>query len=109
MSSKSDSLKRCLTGIPGFEELLGGGLPRGKSMLLMGGPGSGKTIFISQFIFNGIVEYDEPGVFITIHESPESIKENMLKLGKNFSEVESKNKMRFLDLSKIVYLSPAYG
>lgn len=106
MSSKSDSLERCLTGIPGLEELLGGGLPREKSILLIGGPGSGKTIFISQFISSGIVEYDEPGVFITLHESPESIKENMLKLGKDFSEFESENKMLFLDLSRIVYLSP---
>ncbi len=106
MSRQVNSEKRCLTGIPGLEEILVGGLPQGKSMVLIGGPGSGKTIFLSQFIHNGIKEYDEPGVFITLHESPESIKENMLKLGWNLSELESKKQLKFLDLSPIVFLSP---
>ena len=78
MNNQGNSSERCLTGIPGLDELLEGGLPQGKSMILIGGPGSGKTIFLSQFIHNGFIKYNEPGIFITFHESSENIKENML-------------------------------
>src|SRR6202012_2288729 len=41
------------TGIAGFDEVTGGGLPRGRTTLLVGGPGSGKTIFALQFLVHG--------------------------------------------------------
>ncbi len=106
MNNQKNFDERCLTGISGLDELLEGGLPQGKSMILIGGPGSGKTIFLSQFIHNGIKKYNEPGIFITFHESSENIKENMLKLGWNFTELESQKKIQFLDISPLIYLSP---
>ncbi len=41
------------TGIIGFDETTGGGLPRGRTSLLLGGPGSGKTIFAVQYLVHG--------------------------------------------------------
>ena len=50
------------TGIAGFDEITGGGLPRGRTTLLVGGPGSGKTIFALQFLKHGAQDCREPGI-----------------------------------------------
>ncbi|MFQ6055149.1 MAG: ATPase domain-containing protein, partial [Methanosarcinales archaeon] len=52
---------RVPTGIQGFDELCGGGLVRNRTYLISGTSGSGKTIFALQYIYNGIVEFDENG------------------------------------------------
>ena len=48
------------TGVIGFDEMTNGGLPRGRTTLLLGGPGSGKTIFAMQFLVNGTRDHAEP-------------------------------------------------
>ncbi|MDZ4252942.1 MAG: ATPase domain-containing protein [Sulfuritalea sp.] len=50
------------TGIAGFDEITGGGLPRARTTLLVGGPGSGKTIFGLQFLAQGVQECKKPGI-----------------------------------------------
>ncbi len=65
------------TGIPGLDESLGGGLPKNHSILVIGGPGTGKTIFSMQFLYNGIRKYKEKGLYITLEESPDKIMDNM--------------------------------
>ena len=50
------------TGIAGFDEITGGGLPRGRTTLLVGGPGSGKTILGQQFLVHGAQEREKPGI-----------------------------------------------
>jgi len=57
------------TGIRGFDEITGGGLPAGRPSLVCGPPGSGKSLFALQFLVNGATLYDEPGVFLTFEES----------------------------------------
>ena len=52
------------TGIAGLDEITGGGLPRGRTTLLVGGSGSGKTILALQFLVNGVQQRDEPGIFV---------------------------------------------
>jgi len=54
MSDNSLALEKCLTGITGFDEISYGGLPRGRSTLLAGQAGAGKTLFALQFILHGI-------------------------------------------------------
>ena len=56
------------TGIAGFDEITGGGLPRGLTTLLVGGPGSGKTILALQFLMQGAQECKEPGIFVAFEE-----------------------------------------
>ena len=57
------------TGITGADKILGEkGVPRGHSILLAGGPGSGKTTFAMQFLYKGVTEYDEPGLYISLDE-----------------------------------------
>ena len=61
------------TGISGFDEITGGGLPRGRTVLVQGGPGSGKTIFGLQFLVNGARFFKEPGIFVAFEESTSQI------------------------------------
>ena len=59
-------LPKTPTGIRGFDEITGGGLPTGQSTLVCGGPGCGKTVFGIEFLVNGATQYDEPGVLIAL-------------------------------------------
>ena len=57
------------TGIKGFDEITGGGLPAGRPSLVCGPPGAGKSLFALQFLVNGATRYGEPGVFLTFEEN----------------------------------------
>jgi circadian clock protein KaiC len=67
---------RVRTGIPGFDEICGGGLPAGRITVVLGGPGSGKTIFAVQMLAHGARHEGEPGIFVAFEESPEQIISN---------------------------------
>jgi len=69
------------TGIPGFDQITGGGLPRGRTTLLLGGPGSGKTIFALQFLAQGARECGQAGIFVAFEESPARIVANSAGFG----------------------------
>jgi circadian clock protein KaiC len=73
-------LQKALTGIAGLDEITAGGLPRGRTTLVTGGPGCGKTLLATQFILNGIAKYNEPGVYIAFEETAEELATNMASL-----------------------------
>jgi len=74
-------LERVKTGIEAFDDLVMGGLPRGRTTIVGGTPGSGKTVFATQFLAHGIATLHEPGVFVTFEESPGEIEVNMAGFG----------------------------
>ena len=76
-----DSDSRVVTGIPGFDEMLEGGFPAGSLISLAGRPGTGKTIFGSQFLFFGAKELKEPGMYDSMLEGRKAYVRNMLRLG----------------------------
>jgi len=84
------------TGIDGFDEITGGGLPRGRTSLLLGGPGSGKTIFALQFLVYGVRNLGEPGIFVAFEESPHRIVANVESFGWDVAELQA-DKLYFLD------------
>ncbi|MEA2464641.1 MAG: circadian clock protein KaiC [Acidobacteriota bacterium] len=84
------------TGIPGLDELTGGGLPRGRTTLLVGGSGSGKTILALEFLVHGAQEQGEPGIFVAFEETPERIIANAETFGWNLPELQ-REKLFFLD------------
>jgi KaiC/GvpD/RAD55 family RecA-like ATPase len=91
-----------LTGIPGADKILGEkGIPRGHSVLVAGGPGSGKTTFAMQFLYKGVTEYNEPGIYISLDEDPEDVKKNMSKFGWDFDALEQQKKLAFINVSPI--------
>jgi len=70
-------VQKCATGINGLDEVTYGGLPKGRPTLLCGSAGCGKTLFSMTFLYNGAVQYDEPGVFIAFEERPEDLIKNV--------------------------------
>ena len=82
-------LERVKTGIAAFDDLVMGGLPRGRTTIVGGTPGSGKTVFATQFLAHGIADLDEPGVFVTFEESSAEIEVNMASFGWNLRRWQS--------------------
>jgi KaiC/GvpD/RAD55 family RecA-like ATPase len=90
------------TGIPGVDEILGGvGIPQGHTILISGGPGSGKTTFAIQFLYTGATEHGESGLYITLDEEPEDIKENMSQFGWDLDKLEKEKKLIFINVSPV--------
>jgi circadian clock protein KaiC len=81
-------LAKTPTGIAGFDDLTGGGLPQGRTTLIVGGPGSGKTIFAMQCLVHGARHCQEPGIFVTFEESPARIAVNFEGFGWGLAELQ---------------------
>jgi circadian clock protein KaiC len=96
-----ESGQRIPTGIPGLDGLIQGGLQPGDFVLLVGGIGTGKTIFSSEFAYQGATELNQPSVYATFEEDVTSLRRNMQKFGMDFSALESKHKARLLDLEAL--------
>ena len=93
------TVERCPTGIEGLDELIEGGLPRGRVVLLAGDCGTGKSIFATEFLVNGIVKYDEPGILVSLEQTPEHLKADMLSLGMDLTKLENDGKLVIIDAS----------
>jgi KaiC/GvpD/RAD55 family RecA-like ATPase len=90
------------TGIPGVDKILGEkGIPSGHTILVSGGPGSGKTTFAVQFLYVGATLYNESGVYVTLDEDPLDIRKNMLKFGWDLEKLEEENRLRFINVSPV--------
>jgi KaiC/GvpD/RAD55 family RecA-like ATPase len=90
------------TGISGVDAILGGvGIPQGHTILISGGPGSGKTTFAIQFLYTGATEYGEPGLYITLDEEPEDVKKNMSQFGWDLDKLEREKKFIFINVSPV--------
>ena len=95
-SAAATASRKAPTGIAGFDEISGGGLPRGRTTLLMGGPGSGKTIFSLQFLANGARHYKEPGIFVAFEETSKRIAANAASFDWQLAQLRRK-KLIFVD------------
>jgi circadian clock protein KaiC len=92
-------VKKIRTLIEGFDDISHGGLPVGRSTLVSGTSGTGKTMLAVQFIYNGITYFDEPGVFVTFEESPEDIITNACSFGWDLRKLVDEGKLFILDAS----------
>lgn len=99
-------IDRVKTGIPGLDELVEGGIPRGDTILVAGKAGTGKSILAMQFIYKGAKDYDEPGVFVTLEEPPHLIKRNMLRFGMDLDAMIEEGKISIVDLSPSKEVTP---
>ncbi len=84
------------TAIAGFDEMLGGGLPRDRSTLVLGSPGSGKTLFALESLVNGAQRFAEPGIFVAFEESAQDIIANSASFGWPIEKL-IKKRLFFLD------------
>ncbi len=90
--------RRVSTGIPDLDLLVEGGFPAGKSYLITGEQGSGKSIFCIQFILNGLIE-GEKAVYVTVDEKPADIIEEAASLGWDLRKFVEEKKLLILDPS----------
>src|SRR5262245_23517559 len=81
------------TGIQGLDEITGGGLPRGRTTLVCGSAGCGKTLLAMEFLVRGASQYDEPGVFMAFEETPDELAQNVRSLGFDLDDLAAKNKL----------------
>lgn len=82
------------TGIDGLDEVTGGGFPKGRSTLVCGSAGCGKTLFGMQFLAMGILQHQEPGVFMSFEESRSDLTLNVKSLGLDLEKMMKSNKLR---------------
>lgn len=94
------SLEKTRTGIEGFDIIARGGLPRNRATLVMGGTGTGKTVFALQALANG-ARRGEPGIFVAFEEGSEQIKDNAESFGWGLRELEQQGKLFFLDARRL--------
>ncbi|MBE0568128.1 MAG: circadian clock protein KaiC, partial [Deltaproteobacteria bacterium] len=87
------SLPKCPTGIKGFDEITGGGLPKGRPTLIAGSAGSGKTLFSMEFLIRGVLEHGEPGVFLSFEENAGDLAQNVASLGFDLAELSARKKI----------------
>jgi KaiC/GvpD/RAD55 family RecA-like ATPase len=92
-------MDRLKTGIFGLDDLIEGGFPSGRSVLLTGACGTGKTIFGMQYIYYGAEKYSEPGIYITLDERPDLIRQDMMCFGWDIQKFEDKNLVQLIDAS----------
>lgn len=97
---REDKLVKIATGIPGFDTISEGGLPEGRTTLIAGTAGSGKTIFASQFLAEGIKQ-GQNGVFVSFEEPPKMLRKNMRGFNWNIAQWEAEGKWYFVDASPL--------
>ncbi|HSK77290.1 MAG TPA: circadian clock protein KaiC [Thermoanaerobaculia bacterium] len=88
-----EGIQKSPSGIAGFDEITGGGLPTGRPSLVCGGPGCGKTLFAMQFLVNGALLFDEPGVFMSFEENTEELAKNVVSLGFDLADLVERRRI----------------
>lgn len=92
-------IRKLKTGIDGFDHIAEGGLPEGRSTLVAGTSGSGKTIFALQYLVRGVRHFDQPGVIVTFEESVPDLIQNVEALGWNLRTLIDERKVAVVDAS----------
>ena len=96
-SSRAIASAKATTGIHGLDIITGGGLPRGRTTLVGGGPGFGKTVLALQFLAHGARVCGEPGIFVAFEETSKRILANAEGFGWNLPELERRGKLTYID------------
>lgn len=94
------AISKVPTGIAGFDQITGGGLPKGRTTLVCGGPGCGKTLFAIEFLARGALQFGERGLFVAFEESREELVANAVSLGLDLTALE-RQKLLAIDSIRI--------
>jgi circadian clock protein KaiC len=87
------ALPKAPTGIDGLDQVTGGGLPAGRPTLVCGPAGCGKTLLAMEFVYRGITQFDEPGVFLAFEEPPADLIANVASLGFDLARARAEGKL----------------
>ena len=84
------------TGIAGLDSILGGGIPRGNTILVKGAVGTGKTTLGLEYIYQGATKFNEPGMVVLFEVSPGKVMRDAANLGWDFEELERQGRVKIL-------------
>ena len=90
---RAPALKKSASGISGFDEITGGGLPQGRPALVCGAAGCGKTLFATEFLVRGAQDWNEPGVFVAFEETADELASNVASLGFDLNTLVRQKKL----------------
>ncbi len=93
INQTNPNLPKTPTGITGLDEITGGGIPKGRPTLICGSAGCGKTLFAMQFLVGGIMDQNEPGVFMSFEESAPDLAQNVKSLGFDLDKLRAEKKL----------------
>jgi circadian clock protein KaiC len=96
IATQKNNVERVKSGINGLDKLIEGGFVKNSVVLVQGNTGTNKTIFCLQYLINGAIEYNEPGVFISFAEPKESIIQHGKSFGWEIEELEKKGLFAFV-------------
>lgn len=96
MTDSNFSLEKIKTGIKGFDEILHGGLPKHRTTLITGGPGTGKTVLGLEFLYHNAIS-NTPGIFVSFEEEKNSIVINTNTMGWDLKQLEKEKKIILID------------
>ncbi|HIH09855.1 MAG TPA: AAA family ATPase [Candidatus Diapherotrites archaeon] len=86
-------IERVKSGVPGLDEMMDGGFPKGNLVVLSGDPGSGKTVLCWQFMYEGISKYNENAVYVSLEENEETIYEGARQFGWDLQKYVKEGKL----------------
>jgi circadian clock protein KaiC len=88
-----NQLHKCPTGIKGFDAITEGGLPKNRTTLFCGNTGTGKTLLGIDFLINGAIHYDEPGIFMSFEETEDELYKDVASLNLDLQGLVSQKKI----------------
>ncbi|MFH1239813.1 MAG: ATPase domain-containing protein [Candidatus Diapherotrites archaeon] len=97
-TSKKVEAKKVKTGVHGLDDILNGGIPVGNLVVVSGEPGAGKTIMCLEYLYRGITDFDEPGVYVSLEESPDDIVKTAAQFGWDMMPLVKKGKLAILTI-----------
>lgn len=86
------------TGIQGLDDILNGGIPVGNLVVVSGEPGSGKTIMCLEYLYRGVTDFNEPGVYVSLEESPDEIVKTAAQFGWDMMSLVKEGKLAILTI-----------
>src|SRR3984893_3268029 len=92
-NASNHQLHKCPTGIKGFDEVTEGGLPKNRTTLFSGGTGTGKSLSGINFVINGALNYNEPGIFMSFEETEEELYKDVASLNLDLKRLVSQKKL----------------
>jgi circadian clock protein KaiC len=89
-------------GVPGFDDLVEGGIPKNSVILISGSPGTGKSIFAQHFLHHGATKFGQRGLYISMEQRVPEIYQQAARMGLDFKELERKalTRFMFMDISE---------
>jgi circadian clock protein KaiC len=97
-TSSINTSDRTATGILGFDDLVEGGFPKNSSVLICGGPGTGKTIFCMEYLINGATKFNEKGLYVSFEQRRDDLVKQAKQFGWDLDDLEKKGQVKVISI-----------